>query len=285
MQESYLNADREIGLPTMPRIQASEQEDMRLSVSEHNRVPLYHQLYLILRSKIHDGEYPPTAFLPGEHELANKYSVSRITAVRALNELAASGLVVRQQGRGTRVLAGANATVMRGPTETLRAAPGSYVDIDSPGHIQHSQHEISKVLRFELVPSPIEVATALDLEAGETVLFIERLRLFDAQPFSHLQSFLHQDYHAKWKGDPLTQSVASLLESAGVHLARVHEKVTATLADDISSALFSIPVGSPLLKITKTAFDEHDKPIEYSIATYPPEQYQYQVTVVAPAIR
>ena len=60
-------------------------------LSTQNRTPLYHQIYLILRSKILDGEYGPGEYLPGERDIEQLFDVSRITAVRALN---AAGLKV-----------------------------------------------------------------------------------------------------------------------------------------------------------------------------------------------
>src|SRR4051794_28521434 len=91
-------------------------EGRRLAVDAQNRAPLYHQLFLILRSQIYSGEYPEGSYLPSEHALVKRYHVSRITAVRALNELAASNLVVRSRGLGTRVNFAGKGTVIRGPS-------------------------------------------------------------------------------------------------------------------------------------------------------------------------
>ncbi len=68
--------------------------------------PLYHQIYMILKAKIEEGDMPRDCVLPGEHALAEAFNVSRITAKRALNELARSGYVLRYRGRGTCVIYG-----------------------------------------------------------------------------------------------------------------------------------------------------------------------------------
>lgn len=67
--------------------------------------PLYHQIFLILKHRILEGELAAGDGVPGEQELAQIHGVSRITAKRALDELAAAGLVVRERGRGTSVAA------------------------------------------------------------------------------------------------------------------------------------------------------------------------------------
>ena len=62
--------------------------------------PLYHQIYLVLRTKIIDGEYAGGDLLPSEEETARSRWVSSISAKRALNELAEDGLVQRALGCG-----------------------------------------------------------------------------------------------------------------------------------------------------------------------------------------
>lgn len=66
----------------------------------------YDRIFADLRAKIWSGYYPANQQLPSENELAQTYQVSRITSKRALQELAANGLVQRRQGSGTFVRAG-----------------------------------------------------------------------------------------------------------------------------------------------------------------------------------
>ena len=66
-------------------------------VDERLPTPLYHQIYLILRDKILSTDYEVDTVLPSEQETARRFGVSRITARRALDELAAAGLVVRER--------------------------------------------------------------------------------------------------------------------------------------------------------------------------------------------
>src|SRR5271170_3793942 len=66
--------------------------------------PLYHQVYLVLRDKIVSGACGADGLLPGEPALTRQFGVSRITVKRALDDLAAEGLVRRGRGLGTRVV-------------------------------------------------------------------------------------------------------------------------------------------------------------------------------------
>jgi hypothetical protein len=51
------------------------------------RVPLYHQLYSVLRGAILDGTIAYDAQMPTEQQLAATFDVSRITAKRAMDDL------------------------------------------------------------------------------------------------------------------------------------------------------------------------------------------------------
>jgi GntR family transcriptional regulator, arabinose operon transcriptional repressor len=79
-------------------------------LDERSPVPLHAQLLASLRARLQAGEWQPGTLLPAEAELCREYSVSRITVARALAELAREGVVQRQRGRGTTVLAPPGAT-------------------------------------------------------------------------------------------------------------------------------------------------------------------------------
>lgn len=64
----------------------------------------YKQVREDMRKQINNGHYPPGAQLPSEDEFVHSLGVSKITLVRALNDLARDGLIVRRHGRGSFVV-------------------------------------------------------------------------------------------------------------------------------------------------------------------------------------
>src|SRR5512135_590089 len=75
---------------------------MKLRLLDKNSSePLYSQLYARLMEKIEKGELKAGDRVPAERELAESLNVSRITARQAIDALVKSGLVYREQGRGT----------------------------------------------------------------------------------------------------------------------------------------------------------------------------------------
>jgi len=70
-------------------------------IYRNSKLPLYQQLYEILRSKITRREWQPGDMIPPESEMVNQYQVSRITVRQVLDMLVQEGLIYRERGRGT----------------------------------------------------------------------------------------------------------------------------------------------------------------------------------------
>ena len=64
-------------------------------------MPMYHQLYLILKDQIRSGLYEDGSLIPSEAKLQSRYGVSRITVRRAIAELENDGYVQRKKGKGS----------------------------------------------------------------------------------------------------------------------------------------------------------------------------------------
>src|SRR6056297_1884889 len=63
--------------------------------------PLHRQLRDLMLARIESGEWSPGTFLPSETRLAEEYGVAVGTLRKALLDMAAEGLVLRRQGKGT----------------------------------------------------------------------------------------------------------------------------------------------------------------------------------------
>lgn len=260
-----------------------------IAVDARNRAPLYHQIFLILRSRIHDGAYHYGDYLPGEYELARDYNVSRITAVRALNELAAAGLVVRERGRGTRVQFVAAGTVVRGPLDkdgrarpvAANGAVENFIDA-----LRAREGGAAEIIAFDYMSAPHDVAAALGVSAKSRVQRAVRILRFAGEPWNHLTTWVPAEIGRTWTRAELEKSpLVALIERGGVVIARIEERVTATLADMNIADRLGVAAGAPLIKITRTAFDEAGRAVEHVQAHYPPERYQYAVTLTRAAAR
>ncbi len=241
----------------------------RHSLAEDARTPLYSQIFLFLRNKILSGEYPNGSFVPSELEIARAFDVSRITAKRALNELAEAGLAVRQKGRGTRVRNKGGGTIVSGSLQSL---------VDSLR--ANARNQSVRVAGFAYVPAPADVALALRLPRGASVQRAERICSADGAPYSHLVTYIPAEIGAQWTAEELERSgMMSQLERAGVPIDRAEQVITATLADAELAAALDVPICSALIRAVRTSYAAGDVPTEYLIAHYAPNLYQFIMTL------
>lgn len=240
-----------------------------ISVDDRLPTPLYHQIYLILRDKIAGGAYRTGDVLPSEEGTARQFGVSRITAKRALNELADAGYVVRERGRGTRV-------VYVTPTAPVRAnVEGLLENLMAMG----LKTEVT-LFEFGYVAPDEAVAQALQCSAGEKVQRAVRVRRLEGKPFSYLTTHVPEDVGRSFgREDLASTALLTLLERCGVEVSRAEQTITATLADAAVASRLMVDLGSPLLRITRIVYDQQDRPVEYIVGLYRPDRYQYRMAL------
>jgi len=218
-------------------------------------VPLYHQIYLILRERIIEGHYD-TKPLPGELVLAEQFNVSRVTMRRALQDLVKEGLVARGRGKGTFVkprTESRNSSV--GQSQLLSA---SAMRLQASGDSSDLQLITSK----RILPPP-DIATLLHLPSDAIVEKLIRIRQLDGQPVAHLTSFIPQDLSGRICRRRLREfPILVLLEEAGVKVAKARQTISARLADASVAYALGVPVGAPLLAISRVAYDENGRPVQ-----------------------
>lgn len=231
-------------------------------------VPLYHQIYLILRDAILEGRYDDVP-LPGELTLAKRFCVSRVTMRRAIQDLVAEGLVARGRGKGTFVK----------PRSPSSAAGQSQLLSASALRLQASgdSSDLQLVSSKRIMPTN-EVVKALQVSVDSVVEELVRLRRFDQQPVAYLTSYVPEELSRKICRRRLRERpILTLLEEAGIKVTRAKQSINAKLADATVAAALSVPVGAPLLAISRVAFDEQARPVQYLKGLYRPDCYDYRI--------
>jgi len=69
----------------------------------NGKAPKHQRIREAVRKKIADGTYQPGSQLPADSEFYKLFNANKLTVVRALNDLAREGLVIRRQGIGSYV--------------------------------------------------------------------------------------------------------------------------------------------------------------------------------------
>ena len=233
-------------------------------------VPLYRQIVVILSNRINAGVLQPGDVISGEAAVCSEFGVSRITAQRALNELAAMGRVKRERGKGTYVL----------PFERTISPLTASIDglLENVG--QMGRATTVQVLECRYLPATPEVAEMMELQEGSRVQRAVRVRFLAGAAMSYLVTIVPEDIGLQIEGKDLSQTpLLLLLEEAGIPVAAATQTISATVADaEVAHALL-VPAGSPLIEVNRLVRDENDRPIEMIRVLYRPELYRFEVSM------
>ncbi|WBV44491.1 GntR family transcriptional regulator [Pseudoroseomonas cervicalis] len=225
------------------------------------------RVYLLLRDRIAGGTLAVGSRLPGEPDLAAEHGVSRVTIRRALDQLAAEGLVERRAGVGTFVRGGA----LLAPTIV------DFSDVFSHLKEMGRRTEV-RLLSFGYTQPPAAVAEALGLGPSDRAQRAVRMRLMNGAPFSHLTTHVPERIGQTYSEAELaSQPLLTLLERSGLRVARARQSIGATLAGPEVAELLQLEIGAPLLSLTRLVEDEEGRAVEHLHALYRPDRFNFQM--------
>ncbi|OZI39328.1 GntR family transcriptional regulator [Bordetella genomosp. 1] len=230
--------------------------------------PLYRQIKELLVQSLDRGEWKPGELIPSEIDLAARFQVSQGTVRKAVDELAAEHLLLRRQGKGTFVATHHEARVRY---RFLRLAA------DEEGEGGRAE---SRILECRRVRAPAEIARALELRAGETVVMIRRQLSMNQTPTVIDDIWLPGTAFRGLTLELLTANRApmyGLFESEfGVSMVRADEKLRAVAANEEIARLLNISPGAPLLQVDRISYTYGDRPMEVRRGLYLTDHYHYR---------
>lgn len=203
----------------------------------------------VLRQQIHAGAYPDG--LPSENELAAEFFVSRNAIREALTVLKNEGLIDRGPKVGTHI-------AQRKYEHGLNALLGLKETFKDLGEVRN------EVRAAMPVAAPPAVARRLQLEPGEQVVFIERLRYLGDLPLSLDLTYLSPDIGTRILDHPLeTNDLFALIEQVSGHrLGSASLALEAIPADAHSAATLQVPDGASLLMLEWLTSLDDGRPVD-----------------------
>lgn len=226
--------------------------------------PLYHQIFLALRDEIVGGTRTFGSSVPTERELADGHGISRITARRALDELAQAGFVERKRRIGTRV-------VYRSPVRPIDAGINQAVE----ALIAFGRDTQVRMLDLAEEAADATVAAALGLEPGAAVVRAVRLRSLDDEPLGRVTSWMPREHAPQMPLDELaTTPMLELLRRAGLTIGTARQTIGGGAADPALAALLGVEPRAPLLWIERLVRDAAGRPTLFTRAEYRADRYR-----------
>ncbi len=227
-------------------------------LDSRSSAPLYLQLQRVLRSAIERQVLTPDEALPPERELADAYSVSRVTVRKALDGLVHARLLTRRQGAGTFVAA---------RVEKNFATISSFSeDMLSRGRQPHSEW----ISRSEGTVMP-EEALAFGLGPGTPVYRLVRIRYADGESMALEHATVPKD--SLQSLEAVGESLYDALGSA--RPVRVLQRLRAVLFSPEQSELLGIEPGSAGLEIERRGFAADGRTVEFTKSYYRGDAYDF----------
>lgn len=232
--------------------------------------PLYKIVKLEITRALSGGALGPGEALPTEKELAARFDVSVGTIRRAIDELVAERIVVRQQGRGTFLEELSHERMLNHFWRVVRKDGVREVPI-------------VQTLSFRREPADAVVAGELGLKAGAGTFRIVNLLLLGGRRILCDEVRLPREMFAELTEEILVarrSTMYGLYQSRfGISVVRTEDRIGAIAADREAARRLQIEPGTALLEVHRVAYTFHDKPVEVRRSLFLTDGYEYRHTI------
>ncbi|GAA2228599.1 GntR family transcriptional regulator [Streptomyces amakusaensis] len=226
------------------------------------RQPKYQRIALELKAAIETGEYGPGDRLPGENDLMAAHAVARMTARQAIGVLRAEGLAEARKGAG--VFVREYRPIRRRGVQRLSAGlwgeGRSVWSMDAEGW----DLKLDSVSVAEESP-PEAIRSLLGLAEGAPVCLRRRRYALNGRPVMLATSHLDAGLVA---GTAITEidtgpgGIYARLGEIGHRPVRFREEIRSRMPAPLETDRLSLPAGTPVVLIRRTAFTEEGTAVE-----------------------
>lgn len=225
---------------------------------EKSSAPLYLQVQKTLRNAINGKIIAENDVLPAERELAEDFSVSRITIRKAIDGLVDEGLLTRRRGSGTFV--------------TSRVEKSfSKLTSFSEDMISRGRKPMSEWISKSMGAVTPEEALALDLSPGAPVYRFHRIRYADGMTMA-LEYATIPEYCLS-SLEILEDSLYDALGRNGYRPVRALQRLRAINFSNEQARILQVKPGDAGLYIERRGFMADGRPTEYTQSWYRGDAY------------
>ena len=228
--------------------------------------PLYKDVKRQMMEALSRGEWPPGDAIPAERRLSERYRISIGTVRKAIDELVAENILIRQQGRGTFVASHNRDRMLFYFFHVVpQDGPKEYPEV---GFLSFSRGKAERV-----------AADALGMPVGDPVFRIRNLLRLSGRPAivddltlpaARFGGLTEKQFRAR------PSTIYNLYQEAfGISVVRTRERLRAAVADADVARLLDIAPGAPLLAIRRVALAYNDIPVEYRVSLVDTGHFEY----------
>ena len=224
--------------------------------------PRYQEIKQHIVHNIQMGRWLPDTQVPSENQLAAQFSVSRMTARRALTELTDTGILERTQGQGTFV---------------ARELPtGAALEIHNIADEIASRDNQHRAQVVSLAPCQLDAlqAKALKMSIGESAFFSRIVHYENNIPIQLEERTVNPGRVPHYLTQDFSQQSPNAYLCAQVPLSEADHWIEAVLPTAEQAQWLAIDPNQPCLKISRRTFDPHKQVVNFAVLYHPGNRYQ-----------
>jgi len=229
-------------------------------------VPLYVRVKQEMLDALARGEWKQGDMVPPEKTLAERFDVSIGTLRKAIDELAAENILVRQQGRGTFVA-----------MHTRNPQFFKFFRILRQDGVQ--AYPTTQLLRFQRARATGVVRERLGLPVGAYVLEFSQVLSLNGDVVTVDDICLPEAWFPGLAEHHLRNRLSTLYalyqDEFGVNVIATDERVRVCQADEIHARWLGVADHTPLLEIRRVAYSYNRVPVEWRVSRVNTANYEY----------
>ncbi|QTF10247.1 GntR family transcriptional regulator [Brenneria izadpanahii] len=237
---------------------------VRDKLAEPSSAPLYMQLASLLKAEIKRRKDLSGQFLPAERTIAQQTGLSRVTVSRSLALLEENGLIVRQQGIGTRVSQHLSYSLNEdesGFTSLVLQCGGKAGNL----WLERSRKKLSAA-----------IAEEMSLPKDSEVTHLRRVRLINGEPASLESVWIPTALLPEPR--QLEHSLYQYWAERNIYPDKKRYRLKAVAAPADVAGHLGVPSGAPLLLSRQHTYDAQGELLEYCEIYCRSDVYEFQVT-------
>lgn len=235
-------------------------------------IPLYIQVANSIREMIETEDLVEGDYLMGERELSEMQGVSRMTANKAIATLAAEGLLIRQQGKGTSVASKRTGLRYNG----LRSLSDSQEGIDV-----NISNEILSFIEIPVTKWIIRKLKMGEVAEGETIYKIRRIRYLSGEPLALESIYLNKNLCPDLTIEHLNSASMNEIYTKhyGYELAQAKQVIRPVMLNDAQAEQLNQPKSDLALRINRRLYTTDGQVVEYLESLFLSQKHDFEVTL------
>ncbi len=242
---------------------------MAQNVDRNSPIPAYYQIAMDLMKRISRQEWEAYQQLPSESDLAEYYSVSRVTLRQALAELEKDGIISKYRGKG--------AFINANPVPFVHDF--NYALVLEERISQHGFSMTAEVLEQRLLDEPYpNIVEGLMLRPDEKAIYLKRLFFLDERPIAIGRSWLSEATVPGFESCQMVDNSLSRTLDAYYHMkpVRVEDILEVVRPTQSERELLKTSYDAPLLIVKGISYLQDGRPLEYSNTSWSGDNVRFR---------